>query len=80
MKTTKYPLIAAAIAAVLLVGCATAPVKPDGAAEARAMLTQLQSDPNLAGRAPIAMQEDGPRRSRDAVRRRSACRPQRAAR
>jgi outer membrane protein OmpA-like peptidoglycan-associated protein len=57
MKTTKYPLIAAAIAAVLLVGCATAPVKPDGAAEARAMLTQLQSDPNLAGRAPIAMQE-----------------------
>jgi outer membrane protein OmpA-like peptidoglycan-associated protein len=57
MKTTKYPLIAAAVAAVLLVGCATAPVKPDGAAEARAMLTQLQSDPNLAGRAPIAMQE-----------------------
>jgi outer membrane protein OmpA-like peptidoglycan-associated protein len=57
MKTTKYPLIAAAVAAVLLVGCATAPVKPDGAAEARAMLTQLQADPNLAGRAPIAMQE-----------------------
>jgi outer membrane protein OmpA-like peptidoglycan-associated protein len=57
MKTMKYPLIAAAVAAVLLVGCATAPVKPDGAAEARAMLTQLQSDPNLAGRAPIAMQE-----------------------
>jgi outer membrane protein OmpA-like peptidoglycan-associated protein len=63
MKTTlrimamKKPLLAAAIAAVLIAACATAPVKPDGAAEARAMLTQLQADPNLASRAPISMKE-----------------------
>jgi len=54
MKTT---LITAAVAAVLIAACATAPVKPEGAAEARAMLTQLQADPNLASRAPISMKE-----------------------
>ncbi len=50
-------LIATTVAAVLLVACAAAPVKPDGAAEARSKLTQLQSDPNLAGRAPLAVKE-----------------------
>jgi outer membrane protein OmpA-like peptidoglycan-associated protein len=50
-------LIAASVAALLLAACAAAPVKPDGAAEARDKLTQLQSDPNLASRAPMAMQE-----------------------
>jgi outer membrane protein OmpA-like peptidoglycan-associated protein len=54
MKTS---LITAAVAAVLIAACATAPVKPEGAAEARAMLTQLQADPNLASRAPISMKE-----------------------
>jgi outer membrane protein OmpA-like peptidoglycan-associated protein len=49
-------LIAAAVASLLLAACAAAPVKPDGAAEARNKLTQLQSDPNLASRAPLAMQ------------------------
>ena len=49
------PLIAAAVAAVLLAACASAPVKPEGAAEARNMLPQLQADPNLANRAPISM-------------------------
>jgi hypothetical protein len=29
----------------------------DGAAAARSKLTQLQSDPNLAGRAPVAIKE-----------------------
>jgi outer membrane protein OmpA-like peptidoglycan-associated protein len=53
----KHPLIAAAIAAVLLAACAAAPVKPDGAADARARLTLLQSDPNLANRAPVAVHE-----------------------
>lgn len=48
-------LVAAAVAAVL-VACSSAAVKPTGAAEARARLTQLQSDPNLANRAPIAIQ------------------------
>jgi outer membrane protein OmpA-like peptidoglycan-associated protein len=49
--------MAAAVAAVLLAACATAPVKPEGAAHARNMLTQLQADPNLANRAPISMQQ-----------------------
>ena len=50
-------LIAATVASVLLAACAAVPVKPDGAAEARSKLTQLQSDPNLAGRAPVAVKE-----------------------
>jgi outer membrane protein OmpA-like peptidoglycan-associated protein len=50
-------LIATAVASVLLAACAAAPLKPDGAAEARNKLTQLQSDPNLASRAPVAMKE-----------------------
>jgi len=50
-------LIATAVAAILLASCATAPSKPDGAAEARTKLTQLQSDPNLANRAPLAFKE-----------------------
>ncbi len=64
MNTAKYrgtrpgkPLIAAAVASVLLTACATAPLKPDGAAQARDKLTQLQSDPNLATRAPLAMKD-----------------------
>jgi outer membrane protein OmpA-like peptidoglycan-associated protein len=62
MKTTDISgrsaklLVAAAVAAVLLTACATAPVKPDAAAEPRAKLTLLQSDPNLAGRAPQALE------------------------
>ena len=50
-------LIAAAVASVLLAGCAAAPAAPEGASEARAKLTQLQSDPNLASRAPAAIKE-----------------------
>ena len=61
MKTSlKLPnirttLVAAGVAAILA-ACATTPMKPSGAAEARARLTQLQSDPALANRAPIAIQ------------------------
>jgi outer membrane protein OmpA-like peptidoglycan-associated protein len=50
-------LIAATVASVLLAACAAAPLKPDGAAEARDKLTQLQSDPNLGSRAPLAIKE-----------------------
>jgi outer membrane protein OmpA-like peptidoglycan-associated protein len=50
-------LIATSVAALLLAACAAAPVKPDGAADARSKLTQLQSDPSLAGRAPLAVKE-----------------------
>ena len=61
MKTSlKLPnirttLVAAAVASILA-ACATTPMKPSGAAEARARLTQLQGDPALATRAPIAIQ------------------------
>src|SRR5581483_10078670 len=51
-------LIATAVASMLLTAaCTTAPVKPDGAAEARVKLTQLQSDPNLASRATAAIKD-----------------------
>jgi outer membrane protein OmpA-like peptidoglycan-associated protein len=50
-------LIAAAVASLLLVACAAAPVRPDGADAARARLTQLQSNPELATRAPVSMKE-----------------------
>ncbi len=49
-------LLASAIAAILLASCATAPVGPNPAAEPRNKLTQLQSDPNLATRAPQAIE------------------------
>jgi outer membrane protein OmpA-like peptidoglycan-associated protein len=55
--TAGQTLIAAAVASVLLAGCAAAPAAPEGASEVRAKLTQLQSDPNLASRAPVAIKE-----------------------
>src|SRR5579872_5112844 len=50
-------LVATAVASIVLAACTTAPVKPDGAAEARVKLTQLQSDPNLASRAAVAIKD-----------------------
>jgi outer membrane protein OmpA-like peptidoglycan-associated protein len=50
-------LVATTVASVLLAACAAAPLKPDGAAAARNKLTQLQSDPNLTNRAPMAIKE-----------------------
>jgi outer membrane protein OmpA-like peptidoglycan-associated protein len=41
----------------VLAACATTPQSPEGAAEVRSKLTRLQSDPNLADRAPLAIQE-----------------------
>jgi outer membrane protein OmpA-like peptidoglycan-associated protein len=55
--SSRHTLIAAAVAAVLLTACASTPVEPDGAAALRARLTQLQSDPQLGGRAPLAMEQ-----------------------
>lgn len=60
MKTptcNRILVIAAASAAVLLAACASAPVEPDGAAALRARLIQLQSDPQLGSRAPLAMEQ-----------------------
>jgi outer membrane protein OmpA-like peptidoglycan-associated protein len=50
-------LIAAAVGAVLIVGCASAPGKPAGSEAVRAKLTALQNDPALATRAPLATKE-----------------------
>lgn len=51
----KTSLVAAAVASVLA-GCASSPAKPADALGARTRLTQLQSDPALANRAPLAVQ------------------------
>jgi outer membrane protein OmpA-like peptidoglycan-associated protein len=56
MNTCKS-LVSIAVSSVLLVACVSAPVKPPGAAEARNKLTVLQSDPELATRAPAAIKE-----------------------
>jgi outer membrane protein OmpA-like peptidoglycan-associated protein len=50
-------LLAVAIAATLLAGCAAAPSKPAGSAEVRAKLTALQREPTLANRAPVAFKD-----------------------
>lgn len=49
-------LVAVAVSLVLA-ACAAAPLKSTGAADARAKLTVLQSDVNLATRAPVAIKE-----------------------
>ena len=49
-------LLAVAVASILA-ACVAAPTKPSGAIEAREKLTQLQSNPDLASRAPAAMKE-----------------------
>ncbi len=50
-------LITSVVASVLLAACVSGTTRPDGAAEARAKLTQLQSDPQLASRAPVAIRD-----------------------
>jgi outer membrane protein OmpA-like peptidoglycan-associated protein len=50
-------VLATAIAAIVAAGCASTPVSPPGSAEVRQKLEQLVSDPALASRAPVALQE-----------------------
>lgn len=50
-------VVAAAVAAALIAGCASTPRQPPGSAEVRAKLTRLQSDTNLANRAPVALKD-----------------------
>lgn len=50
-------IAATAFIAVALSACGPSMVRPDGADDARTRLTRLQSDSNLAGLAPIAIQE-----------------------
>jgi outer membrane protein OmpA-like peptidoglycan-associated protein len=61
MNLTHLPfmrtLIAAAVASTLLASCATVEQKPAGSERVRAKLTALQSEPNLANAAPVAMKD-----------------------
>jgi outer membrane protein OmpA-like peptidoglycan-associated protein len=50
-------LVGLACATLLLTACAGSPTAPEGSAAARAELTRLQSDPQLAPLAPQAIQE-----------------------
>lgn len=43
--------------AVLMTACASTPKAPEGSAEVRSKLTRLQSDPQLATRAPVAIKD-----------------------
>lgn len=45
------------ISTLLLTSCTSTPKQPEGAEALRSKLSQLQSDPNLAPRAPVAMRE-----------------------
>jgi len=50
-------LIAAAVTSVVLAGCMTTSIQPQGADDARNKLMQLQSDSQLATRAPVAIKD-----------------------
>ncbi len=49
--------IGLALLSLIVVSCAMAPASPQGAAEARRELTELQNDPNLADRARVEIRE-----------------------
>ncbi|MBX9714538.1 MAG: DUF4398 domain-containing protein, partial [Pseudomonadaceae bacterium] len=59
MKTIPHSskLIALAGVSLLLAACSAAPAKPAGAEQVQNKLLQLQANPQLATRAPVAMQE-----------------------
>lgn len=54
---SKKTLLAVAISALLLAACSSAPMKPEGADNVRNKLMQLQSNSELASRAPVAIKE-----------------------
>lgn len=59
MRTINHLMSSAvlSVAALVLAACATGPVKDPAAERARAALTRLQSEPELASRAPVAINE-----------------------
>ena len=52
-----YRMLVAAAALLTLGACVAPATRPDGAVAVRTKLTQLQSDPQLAGRAPVALKD-----------------------
>jgi outer membrane protein OmpA-like peptidoglycan-associated protein len=54
---SSFKLIAVILAVLSIAACSTGRTKSEGADNARSKLTQLQSDPQLATRAPVAIQE-----------------------
>jgi outer membrane protein OmpA-like peptidoglycan-associated protein len=50
-------LVVLAVSTAILSACAAAPMKPAGSAEVRAKLSQLQSNPDLANRASVAIKD-----------------------
>ena len=56
-KLPMRSMIAVAVAAAVMAGCASVPKKPLGSEAVRAKLTALQSDTSLAGSAPVAMKD-----------------------
>lgn len=57
IKNFSKTLLSLSLAAALLAGCAAAPKSPEGAANVRAQLTQLQADQQLAVLAPLAIND-----------------------
>ena len=55
--TMSRSLIATAVTAALIAGCASAPEKPAGSEAVRAKLTALQNDATLAAQAPVATKD-----------------------
>ncbi len=54
---TRHYLIAVGVTAGFLAGCASTPTKPAGADALRSRLMQLQDNPELASRAPLAIKD-----------------------
>lgn len=55
--TSGRTALAAAVAAALVLGCASAPMKPAGSEQVREKLSSLQRDPELARHAAIAIKD-----------------------
>jgi outer membrane protein OmpA-like peptidoglycan-associated protein len=55
--TSGRTALAAAVAAALVLGCASAPMKPAGSEQVREKLSSLQRDPELASHAAIAIKD-----------------------
>jgi outer membrane protein OmpA-like peptidoglycan-associated protein len=55
--TTGRTALALAIASILVIGCASAPMKPAGSEQVRAKLSALQGDPELAVHAEVPIKD-----------------------